>query len=87
MDYQKWENSPDYHRILDVAENKWVPRVPLYEHLMGAKVIKDIMGTEPFEQMFSKDDKESVGHSVSILISGVKWATIQRPMNFPPAAF
>lgn len=60
IDYQKWENNPDYHRIIDVANNKWVDKVPLYEHLIGAKVIKDIMGTEPFEQMFSKDDKESV---------------------------
>lgn len=58
--HQKWENQPDYRRMLAVANNQWVPKVPLYEHLMGQKVIRDIMGTEPFAQMFSQDDGESV---------------------------
>ena len=31
---------PDYRNIVKVANNEWVDRVPLYEHLVGEKVFR-----------------------------------------------
>lgn len=50
---------PDYRNIVKVANNEWVDRVPLYEHLVGEKVIRETTGARPFDLMFSKDMAES----------------------------
>ena len=55
--YKEFE--PDYRNVVKVANNQWADRVPLYEHLVGGKVIRETVGTSPFELMFSNDMAES----------------------------
>ena len=50
---------PDYNNIIKVARNHWVDRIPLYEHIIGAKVIYEITGKKPYDMCFSKDAAES----------------------------
>lgn len=59
MNLKYRENNPDYMNIVRAARNEWVPHVPLYEHGIGGKVIKDITGNEPLSLMYSKDMAES----------------------------
>lgn len=56
---KKYEFRPDYRNIVMAANNQWAPRLPLYEHAVGAKVIFETVGTRPFDKMFSKDMAES----------------------------
>ena len=56
---KKYEFQPDYRNIVMAANNQWAPRLPLYEHAVGAKVIFETVGTRPFDKMFSKDMAES----------------------------
>lgn len=53
------QNSPDYRNMVAAARNQWVDHVPLYEHIIGAKVIEDLTGNRPYDIMFSKDMAES----------------------------
>lgn len=50
---------PDYRNLVKAASNQWVDRVPLYEHIIGEKVIFETTGTRPYSLMFSKDPSES----------------------------
>lgn len=60
MEIIKCKNfTPDYKNIVKVANNEWVDRIPLYEHIIGPKVMKEITGTSPYDLMFSKDMAES----------------------------
>lgn len=60
MEIIKCKNfTPDYRNIVKVANNEWVDRIPLYEHIIGPKVMKEITGTSPYDLMFSKDMAES----------------------------
>ncbi len=52
--------TPDYRNMVKVARNQWVDRIPLYEHIIGGKAIKDVIGEDPYPQMFCDDMSESV---------------------------
>ncbi len=56
---KKYEFEPDYTHIVKAAQNIWAPRLPLYEHGVGEKVIYETMGTKPYQVWFSKDMEES----------------------------
>ncbi|HML47633.1 MAG TPA: uroporphyrinogen decarboxylase family protein [Clostridia bacterium] len=53
------EPTPDYRNLVLAASNQWAPRLPLYEHSIGAKVIYELTGTRPYDLWFSKDMRES----------------------------
>lgn len=57
---KRYQFEPDYNNIVAAARNQWAPRLPLYEHLVGGKVISELVGTRPFDTMFSKDMSESI---------------------------
>ena len=48
--------SPDYRQVVMAARNQQPDRMPLYEHLIGPRVMKDIIGVDPFEHMEDADD-------------------------------
>ena len=50
--------APDYTNMVAVARNQWVDRIPLYEHGIGAKVIREISGNSPFDLLASSDKSE-----------------------------
>ena len=54
--YQDFQ--PDYRNVVKAARNEWVDRIPLYEHLVGEKVIRETTGYEPFPLMASNDPEE-----------------------------
>lgn len=54
-----YQNAPDWRNLARAARNEWVPRVPLYEHIVGAKVIYEITGNRPYDGMFSPHLAES----------------------------
>ena len=54
-----YQNAPDWRNLARAARNEWVPHVPLYEHIIGAKVIYEITGNRPYDGMFSPDIGES----------------------------
>ncbi len=56
---KKYETAPDYRNIVMAARNQWAPRLPLYEHGVGAKVILETTGKRPYDSWFSKDMEES----------------------------
>ncbi|HHY82470.1 MAG TPA: hypothetical protein GX505_07300 [Clostridiales bacterium] len=57
--FKKYVFEPDYNNMVKTAYNHWVDRVPLYEHIIGGKVMKEISGSNPYDLCFSKDDSES----------------------------
>ncbi len=56
---KKYEFEPDYTNVIKVANNIWVDRVPVYDHIIGGKVIYEITGNKPYETWFSSDRAES----------------------------
>lgn len=54
-----YQNAPDWRNLARAARNEWVPHVPLYEHIVGAKVIYEITGNRPYDGMFSPNLAES----------------------------
>ncbi len=57
---KKYVFEPDYNHIVMVANNQWVERIPIYEHLIGPKVIYDITNNKPYDLCFSKNMADSV---------------------------
>lgn len=57
---KKWEFEPDYNNIIKVANNQWVDRIPLYEHVVGGNVILEATGARPYDLIGSDDDSESI---------------------------
>lgn len=49
---------PDYRNLVKAATNQWVDRIPLYEHIIGGKVIYETTGIRPYDLMASKDPAE-----------------------------
>lgn len=39
-----YEFTPDYHNVVLAAQNKAAPRIPLYEHLIGARMMTELLG-------------------------------------------
>lgn len=56
---KKYEFIPDYNNIVMAARNQTAVRLPLYEHLVGEKVVFETTGKRPFRTMFSSDMAES----------------------------
>ena len=60
MEYiKKYVFEPDYTNMVRAANNQWVDRVPLYEHIIDSKVMYEITGSRPHHLFFSKDMSES----------------------------
>lgn len=53
LKYQGFE--PDYRNLVNAARNQWVPRIPLYEHIIGANAIYEITGNRPYDLMDSEN--------------------------------
>lgn len=56
MKYQKYSFEPDYRNMVRTAHNQWVDRVPLYEHIVGAKVIEEITGNRPYDDLTNPNE-------------------------------
>lgn len=50
--------SPDYRHVVDAARNRAAARLPLYEHIIGEKVIYETTGTRPYQAIESPDPAE-----------------------------
>lgn len=46
---------PDYRNVVLAAQNRQPPRMPLYEHVVGGRVMQDIIGVNPYEHMNDAD--------------------------------
>lgn len=57
---KRYSFEPDYRNLEMAARNQWAPRLPLYEHIIGPKVIYETCGTRPYDAMFSSDQAESL---------------------------
>jgi len=55
---KQYKFSPDYRNLLMAARNQAAPRLPLYEHAIGGRMFKEIIGRDPFPGMASRDDAE-----------------------------
>lgn len=53
---KRYDFTPDYRNIVMAARNQTAPRMPLYEHIIGARMIKDITGTDPYAHMLDADE-------------------------------
>jgi len=52
---KKFDFTPDYNNIVLAARNQAAPRMPLYEHIIGARMMTDILGANPYEKKDSSD--------------------------------
>lgn len=50
-------STPDYRNIVSAAKNRPAPRMPLYEHIIGGRVMRDIIGTDPYAGMDETNEK------------------------------
>jgi uroporphyrinogen decarboxylase len=57
--HRKIAPSPDWRNIQSAARNQWAPRLPLYEHGIGQKVIYETTGLQPYAIWYSTDMAES----------------------------
>lgn len=48
---------PDYHNILDAAQNREASRLPLYEHIVSGNKIAEIIGYD-FNPLWNGDDRD-----------------------------
>ena len=49
---KKHSFEPDYRNTQNAARNIRAERMPLYEHLVGGRVIADVTGTHPYDGMY-----------------------------------
>lgn len=54
---KKFDFVPDYNNVVMAARNQAAPRLPLYEHIVGGRMMKDIIGVNPYEHMADPDDE------------------------------
>ena len=59
MTIRKYAFEPDYNNLVLAARNIWPPRLPLYEHIVGPKVMYETTGLKPMDGLYSKDMAES----------------------------
>ena len=50
-----YDFTPDYNNVVMAARNQAAPRLPLYEHLVGGRMMADILGRDPYPLMESAD--------------------------------
>jgi len=55
---RRYDFVPDYTNIMTAARNQPAPRLPLYEHIIGGRMIADTTGLNPYPGMASPDDAE-----------------------------
>lgn len=55
---KRYDFKPDYRNVILAAQNKPAPRMPLYEHLVGARILTEITGYDPYPLMNSTDEAE-----------------------------
>ena len=49
---------PDYRNIVMAARNQAAPRLPLYEHIIGGRMMQDILGTNPYDAIWNGDESD-----------------------------
>ena len=52
---KNYDFTPDYNNLVLAAKNRPAPRMPLYEHIVGSRMMQDIIGRDPYELMFDED--------------------------------
>ena len=50
-----YDFAPDYINVVLAARNEPAPRLPLYEHIVGGRVMADILGRDPYPRMAQTD--------------------------------
>lgn len=53
---KQFDFTPDYRNVVLAAQNVAAPRMPLYEHIIGGRMMKEIIGVNPYEHMGDADD-------------------------------
>ena len=48
---KRYEFTPDYNNVVKAARNIKPDRLPLYEHLVGGRMMTDILGINPYPLM------------------------------------
>lgn len=56
---QRYAFEPDYRNVVQAARNEQPKRMPLYEHSIGANMLRVAIGTPSYEGLFRKDLAES----------------------------
>ena len=52
---KRYVSEPDYRNVVLAAQNKPAPRLPLYEHLVGGRILTEILGENPYPKMNDAD--------------------------------
>ena len=52
---KNYDFTPDYNNLLLAAKNQAAPRMPMYEHIVDGRMMKDIMGQNPYEHLNDAD--------------------------------
>ena len=55
---KRYAFEPDYRNLVLAAQNVRAPRLPLYEHIVGSKVMREILGSDPYLRMNADDERE-----------------------------
>ena len=50
-----YDFAPDYMNVVLAARNEPAPRLPLYEHIVGGRVMADVLGRDPYPRMAQTD--------------------------------
>lgn len=53
---KKYDFQPDYRNIVCAAKNHEAPRMPLYEHIIGGRMMEHVLGVNPYEKMHGADE-------------------------------
>lgn len=77
---KEYSFEPDYRNLVAAARNQAAARLPLYEHGIGARMIMDITGRNPFPAMTGANDCEREGAFADY------WA-FWRKMGYDTASF
>ncbi len=55
---KRYDFTPDYNNLVQAARNIVPERLPLYEHLVGGRILTEILGENPYPKMNSEDKSE-----------------------------
>lgn len=53
---KQYDFTPDFNNMVMAAKNQPAPRMPMYEHVVSGKTMKDIIGVDPLLHMEDADD-------------------------------
>jgi uroporphyrinogen decarboxylase len=52
---KQYDFTPDYNNLVLAARNVAAPRLPLYEHIVGARMMEDVLGVDPYAGLLDPD--------------------------------